>query len=127
MIILDTHAFVWLSSDPRRLSAGARRAIEGADAMGIAAITCFEIALLVSRDRLRFDRDLRVWLRQALALPRIELLPLDPETSVAAAELEWDHRDPADRLIVATAISRHAPVISKDDRIRSFRGVKSIW
>jgi PIN domain nuclease of toxin-antitoxin system len=127
MIVLDTHAFVWFANEPRKLSPPARRAIEAADELGIAAISCFEIALLVARERLRFDRDLLVWLHQALALPKVQLLPLRPEIAVRASRLEWNHRDPADRLIVATANVHHAGIVSKDDWIRSFRPAAAIW
>lgn len=127
VIVLDTHAWVWLANDSRKLSAAARRAIEGADVLGIAAISCFEISLLVERNRLRFDRDVLVWIRQALALPRLRLLPLLPEIAVTAARLAWDHRDPADRLIVATAEIHHAGIISKDERIRRYAPAAAIW
>ncbi|MEO8035440.1 MAG: type II toxin-antitoxin system VapC family toxin [Acidobacteriota bacterium] len=127
MIVLDTHALIWLASDPRKLSARARRAIEGAESLGVAVITCFEIALLVERKRLRFDREVAVWLRQVLSLPRVELLALDLETSVLAAQLDWDHRDPADRMIVASAARRRAGIVTKDEAIRACPHATSIW
>jgi PIN domain nuclease of toxin-antitoxin system len=72
------------------------------------------------------DRDLRGWLEQALG-GAARLLPLTPDVAVRAARLLWNHRDPFDRVIVATAIVHRAPLVTKDDRIRRFRGVATIW
>lgn len=127
MIVCDTHAWLWLASEDRRLSAAARRTIDSADEVGVSIISCWEVAMLVERQRLRLDRDPLSWVRDALALPRIRLLELTPEITVESAGLEWEHRDPADRFIVTTAILQRAPVITRDRRIRSFRGVKTIW
>ena len=128
MIVLDTHAFVWFAVESDHLSARARHAIGQADALGVCAITCWEVAMLVEKDRLRLDRDTLEFLRQALALPRIELLPLTTEISVAAARLPaMALADPADRMIAATALEAGAPVVSKDARLRGVAGLKTIW
>lgn len=127
VILLDTHALVWFASAPQKLSVRARRAIDGATSCGVAAISCFEIAMLAERGRLRLDRDIRAWLQQVLGKPGFELLPLEPEVSIKAAELEWEHRDPADRIIVATAMTHRLEIVSKDEWIRSYKGVRSIW
>jgi PIN domain nuclease of toxin-antitoxin system len=127
MILLDTHVLVWWVSDPAKLSVPARTAIDGADTLGIAAISCFEIALLVARNRLGLDREVGTWLRQTLSTPRVVLIALDPDTSMLAANLEWNHRDPADRMIVATAARRHAAIISKDQVIRACPHANTIW
>ena len=128
MIVLDTHAWIWWSAESPRLSSRARSAIERADALGICAISCWETAMLVAKGRLRLDRDALVFVRQALALPRVELLPLTPEVAVAAAAFASEFPgDPADRMIAATALQAGAPVVSKDARLRSLRELKTIW
>jgi len=84
--------------------------------------------MLVAKGRLRLDRDALVFVRQALALPRVELLPLTPEVAVAAAAFASEFPgDPADRMIAATALEAGASVVSKDARLRSLRELKTIW
>lgn len=127
LIVLDTHTLVWWCATPGKLSAGARRAIARAPALGIAAITCWEIARLVARRRLKLDRPPRTWLEDALARPRVELLPLTPAVAVIAAALPQELADPADRLIVATAIDRGVPLVSIDGSIEEAGVIEVIW
>lgn len=128
MIVLDTHAWIWWASDPRKLSAPAHRAIEAADSVGVCAISCWELAMLVAKRRLELDRDALTWVKQALALPRVELVPLSPEIAVAATGLKGRfHGDPADRIIIATALDAKCGVVTKDRRIRRYGGVSSTW
>jgi len=127
VIVLDTHAWVWWVTKPERLSLPSRAAIEQAPAVGIAAISCWELAMLVQKRRLGLDRDVLTWVRQAFALPRATLLPLIPEIAVAAVRLPENFQgDPADRLIVATALHHGAALVTKDQRIRKFTAVRTI-
>ena len=128
MIVLDTHAWIWWAASPARLSARARAAIEGAGAIGVSAISVWELAMLVAKERLELDRDVLAWARQALALPRVELLALTPEIAVASAGLPAAFPgDPADRIIVSTARESGAAVVSKDARLRGLDAVKTVW
>ncbi|MGH9456185.1 MAG: type II toxin-antitoxin system VapC family toxin [Thermoanaerobaculia bacterium] len=127
MIVADTHAWIWWATGSRRLSKRARAAFEEADAIGVAAITLWEIAMLVRHQRLVLDRGVSLWLRQSLAKPRAALLPLDPDVATRAVALEWEHRDPADRLIVATALVHRAALVSRDERMSRFDGIRTIW
>ena len=90
-------------------------------------MSCLEVAQLEKRGRIALDRDVRVWFEQSLSSERVRLLPLTPEIALGAVHLLWDHRDPFDRTIVATAIAHRAPLVTKDDRIRGFEGVPTIW
>ncbi len=128
MVVADTHSWIWWASAPRKLSSRARRALEEADEIGVCSISCWELAMLVAKSRLELDRDVLVWIKQSLALPRMTLLPLTPECAVLAAELtEECHGDPADRIIVATTLKARARLVTRDRRIRSFRKVQSVW
>ncbi len=128
MIVLDTHAWIWWAAEPRRLSVRAREAIAQAESLGVSAISCWEVAMLVAKGRLQLDRDVLVWLRQALALPRVVTLPLSPATAVAASRLPEDFPgDPADRMIAASALENRSPVVSKDARLRGRIGLRTIW
>ena len=127
MIVLDTHAWIWWTSSPAALSKRARAAIDAGGDLIIPAISCWEVAMLVAKKRLELDRDVLVWLRQALAQPRIELAPLLPEIAARSAALGEFHGDPADRLIVATAIHHRAMLVSKDERVRATDLVDVVW
>ncbi len=84
--------------------------------------------MLVAMKRLELDRDLLVWIRQALAAPRTELLALSPEIAVSASRLPADFgADPADRMIAAAALEAGAAVVSKDARLKGLPGLKTVW
>ncbi len=128
MIVLDTHAWVWWTARPDQLSSTAKQAIEEADEIGICPISCWEVAMLVSKGRLKLDRDVRAWVKEALPEDGCRLIPLSPSIAVTAGTLNHGfHGDPADRLIVATAIESNAALVTKDREIRDFQGVNSFW
>lgn len=128
MIMLDTHAWLWWVSDPARLGRNAAKAIEAASQIVIGAISCFEVATAVTKGRISLDRGPQDWLAQALALPRVELVGLTPAICVKATQLGREFPgDPADRLIVATAMLESASLVTKDARIRRYPAVETIW
>jgi PIN domain nuclease of toxin-antitoxin system len=127
VIVLDTHAWIWAASDPTRLGREARRILARDRARGVAAISCWEVAVLVARGRIELDRDPVTWMEDALAGLGVDLLPLTPAVAAASAQLAGFHGDPADRLIVATALTHGAVLVTKDDRIRGHRVVRTAW
>ncbi len=129
MLLLDTHVWIWWIGGPAcpPLSTRCRHAITESPRIGISAMSCVEVAWLVAAGRLAFDRDPHTWMEQALSRPRVELIPITPAIAVAAAELEWEHRDPADRLIVACALKSNARLATKDRSLWDFDGVDTVW
>ena len=128
LIVLDTHVWIWWAGSPARLSARARAAIEAAAELGVSAIRVWELATLVAKKRLELDRDVLTWARQALALPRVSLLPLTPEIAVRSAALSLElPGDPADRIIAATAAELGSSLVSRDARLRELDSPKTIW
>lgn len=131
MIVLDTHAWIWFVNDPRQLSARARRAIMEAMSLRsvyISSISAWEVALLVARGRLELTLDVQDWIAKSEALPFFTFVPVDNAIFLRSVLLPGPlHADPADRIIIATAIMKGTPVVSKDERIRKYSGVKSIW
>jgi len=127
VIVLDTHAWIWWADNPRLLSKRARAAIDDADAIGVSVSSCYEAARSVARGRLALLPDSRSWMTRALSIPRVELLDLTTRVAIAAADLDWTHGDPFDRIIVATGMTWNAPVVSKDHRIRLFKPARAIW
>jgi len=103
------------------------RAIESADEIGISTLCCYEVALAERKQRVILDRDIRAWIASAASDERVRILPPTVEIATLAASLAWDHWDPFDRVIVATALTYRAPLVTKDDRIRRFQDVATIW
>jgi PIN domain nuclease of toxin-antitoxin system len=120
-LVLDTHAWVWWVSKPDRLSRRQRAVIDrarrrGGDALFLSVISGWEVALLVQGARLRLPVPLETWLEQAMSIPGLEIAPLTIPIIGGAARLTA-LREPADMLIVATALQHGAPLITNDRRI----------
>jgi len=109
---------VWSLEEGPRLGASTKKELNEAarqNRIAISAITPWEIALLVSKDRLQLGVDVMVWVRDALAIPGVRLVPLDPEIAVASTRLPFEmHADPADRILVATARHIGATLVTAD-------------
>lgn len=128
MTVVDTHAWLWWVSAPRQLGVASRRHLDHARHIGIPAICCLEVAVLVARGRIELDRPVLQWLQDALSDDRVDLLPITPAVAVKASSFGEDlPGDPADRLIVATAVLESAFLVTKDARIRAYGGVRTIW
>jgi PIN domain nuclease of toxin-antitoxin system len=129
VVVLDTHAWLWWVDAPGRLSVAAAEAIERADAVGVPAICCWELAMLTVKRRIELDRAPEAWIRQALARPGTVALELGPKIAVDAALLDRDgfSGDPADRLIYATARDRGAPLVTRDVGLREYDPRATVW
>ena len=127
MILLDTHAWIWWASDSPKLTKKALKIINDADKIMVSSISCWETAMLVSKGRLSFDRDVEVWIDLALKLPNVHLAPLTPSIAVRSCRLDNIEGDPADRIIVATAMQYGCKLVSKDERIKKFKNVRVVW
>lgn len=131
MIVLDTHALVWWVDNPLQLSPAAAEAIEQAMRTQSVYISCFsswEIALLVERGRLQLALDVRDWLARCEALPFVTFVPVSTAIAVESVRLPgFPHADPADRIITATALSLGAELVTKDEKLRSYPTVCTIW
>ncbi len=128
-VVLDTCAIVWAVSAPEQLSPRAVSLLEADDTeVCVSAISCAEIACAVECGRMVIDRHWRLWFRHYVELNGWTVLPVDLESIEEAYALPGSfHRDPADRIIVAEARRRSAPVVTADARILGYPHVKSIW
>jgi PIN domain nuclease of toxin-antitoxin system len=128
VIVLDTHAWVWWSGADKQLSRRAKSTIDKARKIFVPTVCLREVALLVAHGRLRFDRSVELWLQDACALERVELVALTPRIAAESVSLGAGfHRDPADQVIVATAIALAAPLVTRDERIHAYDRVKAFW
>jgi PIN domain nuclease of toxin-antitoxin system len=129
--LLDTHAWVWWVTEDRRLSKRARTAIAAALAkrdLWLSLISVWEVARKVEKQQLVLDRSLDQWLDEALAVPGLGVWELTRPILVQSCTLPKPfHGDPADQLLVATARHHGAVVVTKDERIRRYAHVHSLW
>jgi PIN domain nuclease of toxin-antitoxin system len=120
-VLLDTHTLVWLLGGDRRVSTSVVEIVQQAAAVNqafVSAITPWEIAMLVSKNKLTFACDVQTWLDEALSQPGITLAPLIPAIAVDSVRLPGAlHGDPADRIIVATARYLRATLITADAKL----------
>ena len=131
MIVLDTHVLVWWANGSPALSARAQREIRGASGGGlihVSAISAFEIATAVRRGRLDLGMPLEQWFGDLALLPELRIQPLTPEIALIAGSFgESAPRDPADRLIAATALALGARLVTADAKLRAFSQVRTVW
>ena len=131
MIVLDTHAWIWWLANPDQISRAAQEEIDRAmerEEILISSISCWEIALLVRKGRLELAMPVEDWIARSEALPFVQFVPLDNRIALRSNHLPGEiHDDPADRIIIATALTVGVPLVSKDGRIRDYPHVETIW
>ncbi len=128
MILLDTHALLWWTLDPERLSARAVKECARLQEEGgcISSISIWEIGIKLKNKKLDIGMDIGEYASRVKMLPMLEIVPVDESIWVESLMLEWENRDPADRVIVATAIKRRCSLVSRDEKIARFYK-KTIW
>ncbi|MEX3958568.1 type II toxin-antitoxin system VapC family toxin [Trinickia sp. EG282A] len=94
----------------------------------VSAISAWEIAMLVDREKLVISMDVASWLTTVSAIEAVRFLPVDVEIGLKAVNLPGEfHKDRADRMIVATARKLAVPLVTRDEKIRAYKHVKTIW
>lgn len=130
-ILLDTHAWVWWVTKDRRLSRKAAQAIDHAarnEGVSLSVISVWEVAKKVEKKQLVLDRPLRQWMEQALGEPGLLLVELTPAILIESCELPQPfHGDPADQMIVASARHHRAVLVTKDQNLRRYPEVQTVW
>ena len=130
MILVDTHVVVWLAFDQNQISKRAKAAIDdarkNADGLAICDITLLELATLASKGRIRLDVSLESFLQEVES--RFVVLPISGRACVRAIGLPASYpKDPADRIIGATALVEGLSLLTADRAIRRARVVQTIW
>ena len=123
MILLDTHVLIWLDQGSSDLGASCRAAADSAladDALAVSAISFWEVAMLAQRNRLSLDMEVSVW-RRDLLVAGVRELAVDGRIGIRAALLAELQRDPADRLIAATAQVYGATLATADQQLLDWR------
>jgi PIN domain nuclease of toxin-antitoxin system len=130
VILVDTHVVVWLAFDQNRISRKARSAIDearkNADGLAISDITLLELATLATKGRIHLDISLESFLQEVES--RFVVLPIGGRACARAMALPATYpKDPADRVIAATALVEGLSLLTADRAIRRSRTVQTIW
>jgi len=130
VILVDTHIVVWLAFDQDQISRKARTAIDdarkNADGLAISDITLLELATLASKGRIRLDISIESFLQEVES--RFVILPINGRACARAMGLPASYpKDPADRIIGATALVEGLFLLTADREIRRSRAVQTIW
>lgn len=121
MLILDTHAlYWWVNHTPDKLEQRQIEAIETADNLAVSAMTCWEMTWLVAHGRIALQLPVSDWLNQIEA-SGVAIIPVSRAIAVRAVSLPEHHKDPVDRIIIATAIEHQAQLLSMDGRFPDYR------
>jgi len=131
MIVLDTCALIFDALAPDKLSKKALQAVERGAKHGILAcsdISLWEIAMLIQKGRLDPGTDAVTFINLALSARKIEVMPITPEIAfLSSAHKAFNHHDPADRLIAATALHYKGALITCDNLLRNIKELQTIW
>ena len=132
MIIIDTHILIWWVNGDKCLSntvtKAIKRAIDDNSEVIISAISAWEVTMLIQKDRLILNMDIENWLDEVAHIDGVRFVPIDSQIAFKSAMLPGNfHKDPADRMIVATARKWAIPLATSDKRILAYQHVKTIW
>jgi len=129
--VLDTHVWIWWQMQPKKLSSRIRTILNNPDhyeELLLSAISAWEFSKLLEKKRIGISCDPEEWFRVALEMPKLRLVPLTPTLSYRSTTLPQPfHGDPADQIIVATAREENATVLTKDNLIRQYKHVRTLW
>ena len=126
MVLLDTSALIFWTLDPKRLSPAAAQAVADAERIALSAISIWEIGIKVNKKQLVIPISIREFTDRLEQVDRVEILPVCVRTWISNIELDWDHRDPADRTIVAAASLNACPIVTSDATIQAYYS-QTIW
>ena len=128
MLLLDTHALIWLATDLEQLSENAKSAIRfHASELYVSSITALEISLLTGAGKLKWGKKPLAKFEKALNHHHVKEIPVDAEIAWTSGQLEQIHRDPFDRIIIATAQLHGMTILTKDRIIPTYPKVKAVW
>jgi PIN domain nuclease of toxin-antitoxin system len=131
VILLDTHVLAWLVAQPEKLSRTATSAIRrarAADGLALSGISLWELSLLFSRGVLRSHGTVENMVQSFVTYAGITVRPITPEIAALATQFPENYpKDPADRIIGATARAEGIALVTRDEGIRNSPLLKTIW
>ncbi len=129
--MLDTHTWIWWHMNPQKLSQKVKRIVGNTDRYDeilLSVISPWEFSKLLEKKKIGISCDPEDWINSALDMPKFRLTPLSPVLAYRSTVLPQPfHSDPADQIIVATAREENATILTKDERILTYKNVRSLW
>jgi len=129
--MLDTHTWIWWHMNPQKLSQKVKKLVGNTnryDEILLSAISPWEFSKLLEKKKIGISCDPEDWINSALDMPKFRLIPLSPVLAYRSTVLPQPfHSDPADQIIVATAREENATILTKDERILTYKNVRSLW
>lgn len=128
MVLLDTHTLLWWTLEPDKLS---KRALEECSIIEkehgyISSISIWEIGIKIKKKKLEIPIHFETYVDRVKQIENLKIIPITEGIWVKNLSLNWDHSDPADRTIVASAIIEGIPIVSKDEKIKKYYK-NTIW
>ncbi len=131
MIVLDTNALIWWICNSKKLSKKAKKAIDESkkeESMYISTMSVLEILSLIKKNKLELNTLADNWLEKIQDLSYVHFVPIDNKVAVLSTNLtDFSHKDPADRIIIATALHLGAKLVTSDKKILSYSNVQTVW
>jgi len=125
-ILLDTHTLIWFLNGDNKLSNKVKISIEDPNNFKVVSVaSIWEISIKISLDKFRFPKGFNSFL-QLVDESGFEILPITFEHTIVLSTLEFIHRDPFDRMLVAQCIADEFVIATKDDNIKKY-SIKTIW
>lgn len=126
MIILDTHIWIWwINGDYSAIGTARCNSIEQSDTVAVSTVSFFEVAWLDRHGRIKLQTTRKDFFDKALNESGIKVLPLTPQIAEIAVDLPEHHRDPMDRIIIATTMVHDAYLMSDDGKFKYYAELKS--
>jgi PIN domain nuclease of toxin-antitoxin system len=128
-LLLDTHVWLWQLLEPELVSSAAADALSSDHAeLFLSPISVWETLVLARRGRLQLRPDPSAWVREALRVSPAVMTPVTHEIAVRSETFpDLDHRDPADRFLLATCAVESLTLVTSDRRLLGYRGVPTLW
>lgn len=128
VLLLDTCSLLWLTTNPKHLSASAIAAIQKApESLFVSSISAFEIGIKYQKGKLTLPLPASEWFAKAVELHGLTELPITAKIAALSTELPPHHDDPIDRLLIATAIVHKLPLLTPDTHIKQYQALEVIW
>lgn len=126
--LLDTCTLFWLSGDKKSLSAEAGRIIEkNATDLFVSAISAFEFGVKGEKGIFRFSVGVEEWFRKTIKFYGVSSVPINFQIASQSTMLPPIHRDPCDRIIIATAKEYDMKILTPDQHIRQYDETRCLW
>ncbi|MFA6569166.1 MAG: type II toxin-antitoxin system VapC family toxin [Victivallales bacterium] len=127
-ILLDTHVLIWAVEKPEELGKNSKGLLEdGKNEIFISPVSTLEIAQLINSGRIELNQTLNSWIKKVLRNLKVETVPFTHETAETAYRMQEPfHKDPADRILVATAVLENLSLMTADERILNYKHLSAI-